>query len=70
MGRFLWILAVILIIVWLVTYIGFKIASGLIHLLLGVAVILIIINLFTAAKKNPLNLRKDYKNPNPWKDKD
>ncbi len=46
MGRFLYIIAVVLVIIWAITFIGGMIASGLIHLLLIIAAILIVINLF------------------------
>lgn len=44
MGNLLYILAVILIIGWLVGFFAFN-AGGLIHILLGIAVIVIIIRL-------------------------
>ena len=39
-------LAIILAVIWLVLWLAFHIASGLIHLLIGVAVILFIVHLF------------------------
>lgn len=50
MGRFLYIIAVVLVIIWAITFIGGMIASGLIHLLLIIAAILIVINLFGRSK--------------------
>ena len=46
MRSILFVLAVILIIGWLVGFFALKVASGLIHLLLVVAVIAIIISFF------------------------
>lgn len=51
MGRILYIIAMILIIGWAITFLG-GIAGGLIHLLLVVAVILIIINVFKGKETN------------------
>ena len=44
MGNILYIIAVILVIGWLIGYFGFN-AGGLIHLLLGIALIAIIFRL-------------------------
>ncbi len=44
MGNVLYIIAVILVIGWLVGYFGFN-AGGLIHVLLGIALIAIILRL-------------------------
>lgn len=40
----LWTIALILVILWAVGVIGFKIAGGLIHLLLLVALIVVVVN--------------------------
>ncbi len=42
----LWTIAVILVILWLLGF-GFHIAGGLIHILLVIAVIVVLIKLFT-----------------------
>lgn len=44
MSGFLWSAAVALVVVWLVAWLVLKVASGLIHLILIVAVVLIVIN--------------------------
>ncbi len=49
MGNLLYIVAVILIISWLVGFIGFN-AGGLIHILLVIAVIAIILRLIQGRK--------------------
>jgi hypothetical protein len=41
----LWIIAVVLVVLWLLGFIIFHVSSWLIHLLLVVAVIVIVINL-------------------------
>jgi tryptophan-rich sensory protein len=43
MGSLLYVLAVILIIAWLIGFVGFHVGGGLIHLLLVIAVIAIIL---------------------------
>ncbi len=50
MRSILFVLAVILIIGWLVGFFALKVASGLIHILLVVAVIAIIISFFKGRK--------------------
>lgn len=42
MGNLLYVIAVILVIVWLVGLVGFQ-AGGLIHILLGIALIAVIL---------------------------
>jgi hypothetical protein len=46
----LWGLAVLLIIMWAVGFVGFHIAGGLIHLLLVVALVVIVVNLVTGRR--------------------
>jgi len=46
----LWAIIAILVIVWLVSSLAFHIASGLIHLLLVLAVIILIYNLFMSSR--------------------
>jgi hypothetical protein len=48
MGGLLWAIAVILIILWLLGFLAFHIAGGLIHILLIIAIIVILYNLFFA----------------------
>lgn len=50
MGNILYVIAVILVIGWLVGYLGFH-ASGLIHLLLVIAVIAVILRLIRGADR-------------------
>jgi len=47
----LWIIAAILVVLWLLGFFAFQIAGGLIHLLLVVAVVVVLYNLFTGRKK-------------------
>lgn len=46
----IWTIAVILFILWLLGAVVFKVASGLIHLLLVIAVIVIVYRLITGRK--------------------
>lgn len=50
MRNILFVLAVILIIGWLVGFFALKVASGLIHILLVIALIAIIVSFFTGRK--------------------
>ncbi|MDE0877422.1 MAG: lmo0937 family membrane protein [Sphingomonas bacterium] len=43
----LWTLAIILAVLWLLGFFAFHIAGGLIHLLLVIAVIVVLVKLFT-----------------------
>ncbi len=43
----LWTIAIILFVLWILGFLVFHIAGGLIHILLVVAVIVILYNLFT-----------------------
>ncbi|MGI8549008.1 MAG: lmo0937 family membrane protein [Gemmatimonadaceae bacterium] len=43
----LWTIAIILFILWILGFLVFHIAGGLIHILLVIAVIVILYNLFT-----------------------
>jgi hypothetical protein len=45
MGNLLYIIAVILIIIWAITFLGGFVTGGLIHIILVIAVILIIVKL-------------------------
>ncbi len=47
MGNLLYVIAVILVIAWLLGYFAFHVTSGLIHILLVVAVIVVIFRLVT-----------------------
>lgn len=50
MRRLLFILAALFIIAWAITFFALKIASGLIHILLVVAVVVIIASFFKGKK--------------------
>lgn len=50
MGRILYIIAVILIIGWAISFLGGLVTGGLIHVILVIAVILIIFNLIGGRK--------------------
>lgn len=43
----LWTIAVILVVLWLLGFFAFHVAGGLIHILLVIAVIVVLIKLFT-----------------------
>lgn len=47
----LWTIAAILVVLWLLGFFAFHVASGLIHLLLVVAVVVVLYNLFMGRKK-------------------
>lgn len=49
MVRILWIVLVILLVLWLIGFIT-KVAGGLIHILLVVALVVLVINLITGRK--------------------
>ena len=46
MSGLLWIAAIVLLVVWLAGWLVFEIAGGLIHLILVIAVVLVIVNVF------------------------
>ncbi|MDI1280672.1 lmo0937 family membrane protein [Brevundimonas sp.] len=47
----LWIVAAILVVLWLLGFLAFHIAGGLIHLLLIVAVVVVIYQVVTGRRK-------------------
>ncbi|MDQ0429602.1 MULTISPECIES: lmo0937 family membrane protein [Caryophanaceae] len=49
MGRILWIILAVIIVVWLVGFL-LDVAGGLIHILLIIAAIVLVINLVTGRK--------------------
>lgn len=53
MGRILYTVAVILVIIWAITFLGGMVTGGLIHIILAVAVILVIINLLSRPAPRP-----------------
>jgi hypothetical protein len=48
----LWTIFVVLLVLWLLGFFAFHITSGLLHLLLVVAVIVLIINLISGRRSN------------------
>jgi hypothetical protein len=50
MSNLLWTVAVILIIIWAISYLGGFFTGGIIHILLVIAVIAIIYNLLTGRR--------------------
>ena len=48
MTGILWTIAVILIVLWLLGWLAFHIAGGLIHILVIIAIIVIVYNLITS----------------------
>lgn len=49
MGRILWIILAVIIVVWLIGFL-MDVAGGLIHILLIIAAIVLVINLITGRK--------------------
>jgi len=50
MGNILYVIAVILIVIWAISFLGGFVTGGLIHILLVIAVIAIIINLVSGRR--------------------
>ena len=50
MGNILYVIAVILVIAWLLGYFAFHVSSGLIHILLVIAVIVFLIKLLGGSR--------------------
>jgi hypothetical protein len=50
MGNLLYLIAVILVIAWLIGFVGFHVGSGLIHILLVIAVIAILLRVIQGRK--------------------
>lgn len=50
MGNLLYVIAVILVIAWLLGYFAFHVSSGLIHVLLVIAVIVFLIKLLGGSR--------------------
>lgn len=46
----LWTIAVILLVLWLLGFLAFHVAGGLIHILLVLAIIVVLIQLFTGRR--------------------
>jgi hypothetical protein len=52
MGNLLYIIAVILIVIWAISFLGGFFTGGIIHILLVIAVIMIVLKLINRAKTN------------------
>jgi hypothetical protein len=50
LGTILWAIVIILVVLWLLGWLAFHIGGGLIHLLLVVAVIVLLFNLFVGRR--------------------
>lgn len=50
MGNLLYVIAVILVIAWLIGFVGLHVGGGLIHLLLVIAVIAVLLRLIRGEK--------------------
>jgi hypothetical protein len=50
MGNLLYIIAVVLIILWLIGFLGFSFGGGLIHILLVIAVIAVLLRVIQGRK--------------------
>lgn len=47
----LWTIAVILVVLWLLGFVAFHVAGGLIHLLLLVAIVVIVVQLISGRRR-------------------
>lgn len=52
MGNLLYVIAVVLIIVWALSFFAFHVASGLIHLLIVIAIIMFLVKLLGGNRSN------------------
>jgi len=50
LGTILWVIVVILLVLWLLGWLAFHIGGGLIHILIVVAVIVLLYNLFVGRR--------------------
>ncbi len=51
LGSILWAVIAILVILWLVSFLALHITSGFIHILLVIAVIILLYNLFVGSRR-------------------
>ncbi|QWX84636.1 lmo0937 family membrane protein [Cellulophaga sp. HaHaR_3_176] len=51
MKKIIWGFVVVLILIWIVAFLVFKILSGLVHIILIAAIVLAIYNLFRSVKE-------------------
>jgi uncharacterized protein DUF5670 len=54
LGTILWAIVVILVVLWLLGWLAFHIGGGLIHILIVVAVIVLLYNLFVGRRGRSL----------------
>ncbi len=50
LGRLLWAVVVILVVLWLLGWLAFHVGGGLIHILIVVAIIVLLYNLFVGRR--------------------
>jgi Family of unknown function (DUF5670) len=50
LGTILWVIVVVLVVLWLLGWLAFHIGGGLIHILIVVAVIVLLYNLFVGRR--------------------
>ena len=51
LGTILWVVIAILVILWLVSFLALHITSGFIHILLVIAVVILLYNLFVGSRR-------------------
>jgi hypothetical protein len=51
LGTILWVIVVVLVVLWLLGWLAFHIGGGLIHILIVVAVIVLLYNLFVGMRR-------------------
>jgi Family of unknown function (DUF5670) len=50
LGRLLWAVVVILVVLWLLGWFAFRVGGGLIHILIVLAIIVLLFNLFVGRR--------------------
>jgi hypothetical protein len=53
-GTILWVIVVVLVVLWLLGWLAFHIGGGLIHILIVVAIIILLYNLFVGRRNRSL----------------
>jgi uncharacterized membrane protein YfcA len=54
LGTILWVMVVVLVVIWLLGWLAFHITSPFIHILIVVAVIVLLYNLFVGRRRRSL----------------
>jgi Family of unknown function (DUF5670) len=54
LGRLLWAVVVILVVLWLLGWFAFRVGGGLIHILIVLAIIVLLFNLFVGRRSRRL----------------